>query len=551
MAPVLSTLASLCALAGAVSGAAVVNERAALEQRQLPSAYAPLTVPCPRSSLNRAANGLGTAETAYIAGRRTKADAALAAWLRRVDPAFDTSKLPVLGLSTSGGGYRSLLNGAGVVQAFDERDSNVGTSGVFQGLSYYSGLSGGAWLLSSLSGNNWPTISVLRDTLWADRFEDSLLVPNNLLSALAYVAVINDILAKNAAGFDPTVVDPWGRLLSYQLLRGINGGVLERLSGLANKANLTSHNVPFPIMTALGVETFQGQCTPQFNSTQYEFTPYEFGSWDAGIRAFTNAAFLGTNQTNNAPTSRLRCTINYDNLGYIFGTSSDIFSDICGIIPPSNGTLAGALQDIITRAHPPSSDDTYGIFTNPFYRSPGSPLIASQTQLNLADGGLGDQNNPLWPLIQPERPLSAVIVNDNSADTDDNFPDGREIRNTYLRAREVGLTKMPPVPDNATFVAQGLNKRATFFGCDDPETITMVFLPNVAYDFMSNTATAKVQYSRNETAGVIGNGNLIATQNGDAEWPRCLGCAVQLKTGTTLPDGCQACLDRYCYRGPV
>lgn len=55
-----------------------------------------------------------------------------------------------------------------------------------------------------------------------------------------------------------------------------------------------------------------------------------------------------------------------------------------------------------------------------------------------------------------------MIVNDNSADTSDNFPNGTEILSTYVQSLNVGLTKMPVIPSVDTFVNQGLNKRPTF-----------------------------------------------------------------------------------------
>jgi hypothetical protein len=48
-------------------------------------------------------------------------------------PREDASEVLTLeiALTTSGGGYRSLLTGAGVIQGLDARDSNVSTSGLF------------------------------------------------------------------------------------------------------------------------------------------------------------------------------------------------------------------------------------------------------------------------------------------------------------------------------------------------------------------------------------------------------------------------------------
>jgi lysophospholipase len=59
-------------------------------------------------------------------------------------PKADAEKLA---LTTSGGGLRSLLSGAGVVQGLDSRDSNVSTSGLYEALTYQTGLSGGSRML--------------------------------------------------------------------------------------------------------------------------------------------------------------------------------------------------------------------------------------------------------------------------------------------------------------------------------------------------------------------------------------------------------------------
>lgn len=151
------------------------------------------------------------------------------------------------------------------------------------------------------------------------------------------------------------------------------------------------------------------------------------------------------------------------------------------------------------------------------------------------------------PFIQPSRKADVLIVNDNSADTEDNFPNGTEIRQTYLNAQAAGLSKMPFVPPVETFISQGLDKRATFFGCNETGTTFIVFLPNVAYTYQSGQPTSKVQYSIPETRGMIGNGNAVATQNGAADWSFCLACAIKNKDGIRLPAGCNACFQKYCY----
>lgn len=280
------------------------------------SAYAPVPATCPSTPLVRTARGLSTSESSYIASRAPVASAALGAWLKKVNSEFCTKHLPAVALTTSGGGFRSLLTGAGVIQALDSRDSNVGTSGLYQGLTYQAGLSGGGWLLSSFAGNNYPTISNLETTLWTTTFAESLLVPDNLDVGGAYAQISADVLAKNAAGYPPTIVDVYGRLLSYQLLKGPDGGVATELSSITGFSNFTSHKVPFPIITATNIETATGVCTPPNNTVIYEFSPYEFGSFDSGVNAFTQTKYLGTSLSNGSPT-KATCETNYDNLGII------------------------------------------------------------------------------------------------------------------------------------------------------------------------------------------------------------------------------------------
>lgn len=260
--------------------------------------------------------------------------------------------------------------------------------------------------------------------------------------------------------------------------------------------------------------------------------------------------YMGSNIANGKPVKKSSCVQNYDNIGYVFGTSSDVFNGASSAITPSNNTLdlAGVLEGIVAKVHSPALNDQFGLYPNPFYQYQRSSLVKSEKTLTLSDGGEALQNNPIWPFIQPERKIDVLIVNDNSADTSDNFPNGTEIRTTYLQAQAQGLPKMPFIPDVSTFVSQGLNKRATFFGCNETGTTFIVYLPNVNYTFPSNEPTIKIQYSVAETDGMIANGMEIATQNGQKGWGFCLACAIKNGDGASLPDTCNACFDKYCYR---
>ncbi|EME45652.1 hypothetical protein DOTSEDRAFT_52875 [Dothistroma septosporum NZE10] len=514
--------------------------------------YAPKSTSCPSTALVRKADSISSDEKNFVSSRKPKADQGLATWLRKQGN-FSTASQPSVGFTSSGGGYRALLETAGVIQAIDCRDSSVGTSGIFQGLTYEAGLSGGSWFLSSLAGNNWPTVSSLRDSLWEQAFQASLLLPANILASDEYAKVAVDLTAKKAAGFDSTIVDPYARLLSYQLLHGEDGGANIRLSSLAGLSNFTSYNVPYPIITALGVDnSYSGQCYPTLNATQYEFTPYEYGSWDQGVAAFARSQYMGSSLTNGQPTTANKCIKDYDNLGYVFGTSSDIFASVCEAIEPANtgnASLAQVLESLVDKTKTPAFQDLFGIYPNPFYKHPESPEVNQHKLITMADGGLAGQNVPIWPFIQKAgRVVDVLIANDNSADTTDYFPNGTEIRQTYLNAQAAGLTRMPFVPEVSEFVAKGLNKRATFFGCNDTSKVFVIYLPNVNYTFMSNQPTSKIQYSVAETNAMIKNGNAIATQNGEQGWPFCFACGIKNRDAGALPGGCDACFTKYCYK---
>jgi Lysophospholipase catalytic domain len=68
--------------------------------------------------------------------------------------------------------------------------------------------------------------------------------------------------------------------------------------------------------------------TTNSNATTYEFTPYEFGSWDKDISAFTSTEYLGSFLLNGDPAHDSSCIENFDNLGFVLGTSSTLFGEV-------------------------------------------------------------------------------------------------------------------------------------------------------------------------------------------------------------------------------
>ena len=97
--------------------------------------------------------------------------------------------------------------------------------------------------------------------------------------------------------------------------------------------------------------------------------------------------------------------------------------------------------------------DKFAIYPNPFYSYAHSSLVSGQKNLTLVESL---QNKPHFPLLQPARSVNVIIVNDNSADTSANFPDGSELYQTQMEAQLAGLRKMPVIPPSSHFRKQRL-----------------------------------------------------------------------------------------------
>jgi lysophospholipase len=360
--------------------------------RNVTASYAPSPITCPPGDLVRPAVGLSTNEKRYIDQRKRLTTPALASWLDKVDPSFNaknfTRNLPTIALVSSGGGYRSMLLGGGLIQTMDNRESNGTMAGLYQAFTYHSGLSGGAWLLSSIAGNDQAPISKLKQ-LWLPALVNNSLYPTHTDTSPDFPVVAKDISAKNAAGYLPTTADSWGRFIGIQMFGGPDGGVAKTMSGIAQTRSFGNAAAPYPIITALGVDEkdIYGRCDPVDNATQYEFTPYEFGSWDQGVKAFARTEILGTALSGGKPPSNSSCVRGYDNLSYVVGTSSNKFQEACG--ETTLAVIAATLEPITNAGHNKTRRDLYAPYPNPFKNYSGSPFVSSEPELFLVDGGQG------------------------------------------------------------------------------------------------------------------------------------------------------------------
>lgn len=552
--------------------------------------YAPGKVACPAGSLVRTAEGISLQEALWVAERNKVTDVNLASFLNLAGlEDFDVDAFLAnttdgrsikIGIAFSGGGYRAMTSGAGMLNALDSRATNAnskGLGGLLQSSTYLAGLSGGSWLVGTVAMNNYSSVEQLIATGEIWQLEDTILNFGgwNILKSIEYwVDIWTDISAKFLAGFPVSVTDLWGRALAHQFFRkNISYGSSLEYAQLQTMNAFTSHQMPFPLIVAVGRKP--GSIIINGNSTVFEFNAFEMGSWDPTLYLFTQTEYLGTSVSNGVPSGN--CIGGYDNAGFVMGTSSSIFNSLLLDIDKSLPTL---LKGIIT----PILNLVFGNFEldisvfqpNPFAGSTVSATAISQSDdLYLVDGGEDGQNIPLNPMIQPERDLDVIFAYDNSADTDDNYPDGSSLVATFQRQfwKQGNGTIFPYVPSTSVFLSEGLTQKPTFFGCNalDLEPLLkkgqnvsdvyksplIVYTANREFSYDSGKSTFKLSYSNSERDSMIQNGFEVATRDNlelDSEFAACVSCAIirreQERQGIAQTDQCQQCFEKYCWYPP-
>ncbi|KAJ0368507.1 hypothetical protein COL26b_010790 [Colletotrichum chrysophilum] len=526
------------------------------------TSYGTTTIDCPvnKQPAIRDFQSLSADEKLWTQKRRANTIPALRDLIKRLDIAdFDSdgyfnsaknvSALPNIGIALSGGGWRALMNGAGAVAAYDQRTpGSTGAGqlgGLLQSATYLTGLSGGGWLVSSLYANDFSTVQSIVDTrnstsIW--QFQNSIFEGPDMgdtgsSNAGAYFeAIVDHVAAKVDSGFNTTLTDFWGRALSFQLIDAF-GKSVSTFSSIQNMTGFAAAEHPLPILVA--DEREEGQSVLfSTNTTNYEFTPWDLGSFDSV--GFVPLQYVGSEFEVGKIESHGKCVTGFDQLSFVFGTSSSLFNQFLLQINTTD-MVPAILKDALTKVLvglDQSHMDVADWSPNPFYHWNNATNANSQTkQFTLVDGGEDLQNIPFTPLLQPAREVDVIFAVDSSADTLDregpNWPNGTAMVATYERSlfRDDGTT-FPPVPDVNSFINLGLNSRPTMFGCDagnltaNSTAPLVVYLPHSPYVFNSNVSTFTPTYQLDVRNAIIRNGYDVATRGNatvDAQWPTCLG----------------------------
>ncbi|KAE9962250.1 hypothetical protein BLS_000591 [Venturia inaequalis] len=544
----------------------VLESYGELVERALPNSpkgYTPSNVDCPSDRPTvRAADQLSASEASWLEKRRNVTVDPMRTLLNRMnitgfnvnswfnDHASNASTLPNIAIGLSGGGWRALLNGAGVMSAMDSRTTNNSgpgqLGGLLQSATYLAGLSGGSWTVGSIYVNNFSSIEALVDTNSGSVYEFG----NSILegpdtgglqifdTAQYYSHLADDVNGKKDAGFNTSLTDVWGRALSFQLINATDGGPAYTWSSIALDQDFQDGNQPLPIIIADGRRP--GELLIAANTTIFEFNPWEFGTWDPTIYGFVPTQYLGTNFTNGNVTGNQQCVVGFDNAGFVMGTSSSLFNQ--ALLQLNQTSIPDVLKNILNGflSNLGRDDDDIAEYSpNPFYKyNPATNAGADFTTLDLVDGGENGENIPIHPLIQPNRDVDVIFAVDSSADTTYFWPNATSLVATYERSLD-----------------------PTFFGCnasnmtDGLSTPLIVYIPNYPYVTLSNFSTFQLSTNSSQRDAMIRNGALTATMNNNTRLSTCYGCAIMSrsleKTGTTVPDVCNSCFTEYCWNGTL
>jgi lysophospholipase len=276
----------------------------------------------------------------------------------------------------------------------------------------------------------------------------------------------------------------------------------------------------------------------------YEYTPYEFGTWDASNTTdggyFTPVEWLGSDPNNNT------CYRGYDQMSFIVGVSATLF----------NAIPFPVTQMFPNTTFPFLNASTANVATvpNPFEGYNGSENPdPNDTQLTLVDAGETNQNLPLLPLIVPARKVDAIIALDASNDVNA-WPNGAALYTTYTEYENNTEFMMPAVPSPNGFINGGFNTRPTFFGCNDTQGPLVVYIPNYPYSALTNITTMTLQQATNLTDDQLRSSLKTVTLNGTVgAWPTCLACALTDRannySSASRSANCAKCFDAFCWNG--
>lgn len=367
-----------------------------------------------------------------------------------------------------------------------------------------------------------------------------------------YIDLHMEVRPKKVRGFKVSFTDYLGKAFIKTLGSVFYNKSVTSLSKiLSDSENFQEFRAPIPIIVA--------NCKNEYSKNViFEFSPFEFGSWDPLLGLFVKLKYLGSKIKGGIAEV---CIVGFDDLGFITATSSSIFNNVLlyiwektaktsketiravkaimglfGLRSDDNGIKPADLTQI--------KADFAVYHPNPFLDYPTvDSILTTDDHLYLVDGGEDGENVPLRPLMIPEREVDAIFILDSSNDIH-NFPDGRKLQNVMRQF----------YPDrNWTFPKVDIPlKEPMAFGCYDMNMPVLLYYANARHSYGSNTSTFKITYDQDEIFHMLKNGRNIFSSDSDLRYRSCVGClllkrAIDRLESDSYPAFCRGCYDEYCY----
>lgn len=271
--------------------------------------------------------------------------------------------------------------------------------------------------------------------------------------------IFENIMAKEESGFPVSIVDLFGQWWSMYLPAEWQNGYFSDLAQL--NTSFSNGTGPMPILSL--AEVIPGQSpnmgnllypgrnkTNGFNLTEYEVTPFEFGSWVGGrVQGFMPLLYLGTAMSQGQPAG-VTCVTGFDRFSFFQGATANawnfwLIDSFYGVPLFAKRALSailprlmprqdvGAPGDVVVPAA--DEDDFFTQFLNSTAETLQQDLndtlwawvpnpfqdyneaMTGVSDLLLVDGSEAGETDPLRPLMIPQRGVDFMIVYEASADS--------------------------------------------------------------------------------------------------------------------------------------
>ncbi|KAI9488138.1 acyl transferase/acyl hydrolase/lysophospholipase [Zychaea mexicana] len=358
---------------------------------------------------------LSNEEKKFIAARKNRQRNAFAAFIGVDADQVDPRDVPVVGIASSGGGYRAMNGATGYLKAMKE-------TGMLDCTMYTAGVSGSTWamaqLYSRLTNGSFDTlVDHLKSHIHTHIANVSNFIAILQASAQNAKTLMQGLIQRyHQQNGTLNVVDVFGMLLGGTLLTEMQTVVQLKLS--RQRRFFEDGSWPMPIYCVVHHEV-------QDLYRWFEFTPFEMGCEE--LNAWIPIWGFGRRFENGKSIERLPEQTLGTMLG-VFGSAfasslAHFFQEMRVFLPEAaiaavDSTLTQYKESLLT-IHPFSP----ARFPNPFYKLPSPPTMPEdeitslfdREYLDLLDAGC-DNNLPFYPLLRKERQVDMIIALDLSAD---------------------------------------------------------------------------------------------------------------------------------------